>query len=101
MIAISSRDKHMRSLANYLTGFIPWSLPENPLGLGLAIARTLVEQMVGTIYAGYEEGRLHMYCIFEGQRLNVFWVKNCGKSLFLYVIMSYHINQMSCLLFAV
>ncbi|XCP86266.1 HAMP domain-containing sensor histidine kinase [Roseburia hominis] len=29
-------------------------------GLGLAIARTLVEQMEGTIVAGYEEGRLRI-----------------------------------------
>jgi hypothetical protein len=33
-------------------------------GLGLAIARTLVEQMHGTIYATYENDRLSIHILF-------------------------------------
>jgi hypothetical protein len=32
-------------------------------GLGLAIARTLVEQMNGTIYAAYENDRLSIHIL--------------------------------------
>jgi hypothetical protein len=34
-------------------------------GLGLAIARTLVEQMNGTIYATYENDRLSIHILFS------------------------------------
>ncbi len=36
----------------------------NSTGLGLAIAKTLVEQMEGSIYARYGKDRLEVYLLF-------------------------------------
>ena len=69
LIDISSRDRYMRSLANAVNTqlvqlkkehhrFYTVETARKSTGLGLAIAKTLAEQMHGTVDARYEDGRL-------------------------------------------
>ena len=64
-IRFTNTASHLNNLqvAKLFDRFYTVEAARNSNGLGLAIARTLVEQMQGAIFAEYENNRLHI-CIF-------------------------------------
>lgn len=57
-------DTHMAVVCAAEVKLTPTEAARNSTGLGLSIARTLVEQMHGEISASYEDNRLHIRVLF-------------------------------------
>lgn len=57
----SSKDLNSIQVEKLFDRFYTVETVQNSTGLGLSIARTLIEKMHGTISASYEKGRLMIY----------------------------------------
>lgn len=61
LFANSSKDLNSIQIEKLFDRFYTVETVQNSTGLGLSIARTLIEKMHGTISASYEKGRLMIY----------------------------------------